>query len=1217
MNFPPHHPIVAALYRTLLLCMVMLSLTGHAALSAAENGAPVRFGVLAYQSQDETRARWQPLIDHLNQSGLPRTLTLQVFNYTELDEAVRSRQLDFVLTQPAHYTVLTHREGLYSPLATLLEREAGHVLASFGGVILTHAHRNDIRTLADLRGKRIAISTQSSLGGYQAQAHILRQAGIHLPQEAHLIECGGMQDVVMQTFLAGDVDAAFVRTGVLESFAREGKLDLSHIKIIKPDTVPQYPLILSTTLYPQWAVAALPWADTDMARLLAATLLALPIGGEVATAAKIAGFTVPGNYQTVEDMMRALRMPPFDRPDFRLGDVWERFRWLIVALGVSTLFILLLAARLATHQRTLREMLTRLNSAQQMAKVGNWELDLVTNQLIWSDEIYHIFEIDRRQFGATYEAFLAAIHPEDRDAVNTAYRNSIETRTPYTIEHRLLFADGRIKYVQEQCETIFAPDGRPLRSLGTVQDVSERELTARSMREALVVFNASHQGIITTNAEVHITTVNPAFTEITGYSADEVIGRKPSILKSDRHDLSFYQALWATLSEHGRWEGEIWNRRRNGEIYPQWMTISRVVDSNGKVIEYVALFNDITERKQQEEEIWRQANFDALTGLANRNLFADRLERAIAQAKRHDKKVGLAFLDLDGFKWINDTLGHDLGDDLLVEAAQRLARAVRDQDTVARLGGDEFTVIIQELADPQDMLGIGEKLVSVLRDPFTLGGSLHHVSGSIGITLYPDDGEDVQTLLKNADIAMYKAKQAGKNRYQFYARHMQIDARARLEMEADLRKAIAGQELRLHYQPIVDTDSGELVGAEALVRWEHPQRGMVSPLDFIPVAEDSGLIVPIGAWVLREAARQWAVWRDKGHPPLRISVNVSSVQFREANLGQILVDVLREFAIEPGRLMFEITESVLMDGSAETEARMRELKDIGIGYALDDFGTGFSSLSYLKRFPVDIVKIDRSFVNDCPDDRNDAHLVEAIINMAHSLELRVTAEGVETEAQFEFLRELGCDYLQGYLAGRPLPAEAFEVLIERRQLLLPTDGASVEETRFLAAMRQDNLDVDEWLERLLNERRRDFAGYQMHRDWVSRGLNLRDVVRAHLEWRRRLGQFISTDSRDAAMTIEDAGSAERCQLGGWINAHRSDDECFERLDQAHQDFHRLAGQIVDDHLNGHRTLARRSLMGIAFRKASREVVAALIECYRVDLSRQPAPPTLLQELGRG
>ena len=737
-------------------------------------------------------------------------------------------------------------------------------------------------------------------------------------------------------------------------------------------------------------------------------------------------------------------------------------------------------------------------------------------------------------------------------------------------------------------------------------DLTRKYETEARMREALVVFNASSEGIMTTNAHGVIIAINPAFSAITGYPAEEVIGQQSSILKSGRHDVAFYDVMWASLAANGHWEGEIWNRRKNGEIYPQWLSISSVRAAQGQVIEYVALFSDITERKQHEEVVWRQANFDALTGLANRNLLADRLERALAQARRDEKKVGLVFLDLDGFKWINDTLGHNVGDELLVDVAKRLKGCIRDRDTAARLGGDEFTLVIHDLNDANDMLSIGEKVVGVLRDPFTLAGKPQQISGSVGITIYPDDGEDVQTLLKNADIAMYKAKQAGKNRYQFYARHMQVDAQARMQLETDLREAIEQNAFALHYQPIIDADSGELVGAEALLRWQHPQRGMVSPMDFIPVAEDCGLIIPIGEWALREAASQWRAWHLRGYPALRLAVNVSGVQFREAKLSKLVADILDEYQVTPGCLMLEITESVLMEGGGEAEARMREIKAQGVGYSLDDFGTGFSSLSYLKRFPIDIVKIDRSFVNDCPHDRNDARLVEAIINMAHGLDLLVTAEGVETEDQLEFLRDLGCDFLQGYLVGRPLPAEAFEVLIERRQLLLPTDGASIEESRFLAALRQDELDLDEWLRRLLGERSPELSSYVAERDWTSRGLDLKHAIQGHLDWRRRLDDFVGAGNSQQAMGVEDAGAVDRCALGHWILENQAKGEpCFDELDRVHREFHRMAGQIVSDCSNGYRWIARHALAGVRFRKASRDVVVALIDCYRS--GAEPAP----------
>ncbi len=853
---------------------------------------------------------------------------------------------------------------------------------------------------------------------------------------------------------------------------------------------------------------------------------------------------------------------------------------------------------------TLQDSEQRLQLAMQAGKQAWFEVYLPTGAIIASADYPGMIGYDPETFTSSLSEWQAALHPEGREAMEMALQRCIKEGGPEIIEYRRRTASGSWKWLRAVGKvTARTAEGQPLRLTGTITDIDERKVVESRMQQALVVFNTSSQGIMMTDAQGVITAINPAFSYITGYSPDEVIGHQASIFKSGRHDAQFYEMLWGTVSTEGHWEGEIWNRRKNGQVYPQWLTISAVKSSRGATQAYVSLFSDVTERKQHEESMWRQANFDSLTGLANRNLLADRLERALAQAKRNDKKVGLAFLDLDGFKWINDTLGHDVGDALLVEVGRRLLDCVRDQDTAARLGGDEFTVVIHDLTDVQDMLAIGEKLVNVLREPFVLSGNPHQISGSVGITIYPDDGEDVQSLLKNADIAMYKAKQSGKNRYQFYARHMQVDAQARMQMEADLRLAIAAQSFMLHYQPIVDADSGELVGAEALIRWPHAERGWIPPLDFIPVAEDCGLILPIGEWVLREAARQWYDWRAKGYPELRLSVNVSSVQFRDANLSALVESLLREFHIPLGCLMLEITESVMMDGSTEAKARMQAIKALGVGYSLDDFGTGFSSLSYLKRFPVDIVKIDRSFVNDCPDDHNDAHLVEAIVNMAHSLELKVTAEGVENEAQLEFLRDLGCDYLQGYLIDRPLPADAFEVLIQRQQLLLPNDGTSLEESRFLSALRQDELDVGDWLHRLLMTQEcaviNDSSSDPMSKVWQTHGLDLRHAVDVHLAWRRRLGEFIEAGVKSTVIDVENAGSCEHCQLGVWITEHRHlGGECFHDLEMAHVRFHLLAGQIVGDHVHGHHALARRTLEGVAFRKASRGVVLALVNCFR-------------------
>lgn len=568
---------------------------------------------------------------------------------------------------------------------------------------------------------------------------------------------------------------------------------------------------------------------------------------------------------------------------------------------------------------------------------------------------------------------------------------------------------------------------------GIIRDVSERVRAEAAMREALVVLNASSQAIITTDTAGVITSVNPAFCTITGYSAQEVIGKNSSILKSGRHDAAFFEAMWASLAASGTWEGEIWNRRHNGEIYPQWQTISAVRDAGGEVVEYVALFSDITERKRQEELVWRQANFDSLTGLANRSMFRFRLENALARARRGGKRIGVLFLDLDGFKTINDSLGHDIGDQLLIEVAERLKRCVRDADTVARLGGDEFTFVVQDMIDNDSLQAVAEKVVGVLREPFILSGSSHQLSGSVGITIFPDDGEDMQTLLKNADMAMYKSKQFGKNRFHFYAQDMQVEALAHMQIKYELRAAIRNEEFVLYYQPIVDAVSGEMIGAEALIRWQHPERGLVSPQEFIPLCEDGGLIVTIGEWVIREAVRQWQRWQQIRSSsisvPLYLAVNVSGIQFQESGLSELVATVLTEYNMEPGMLILEITEAVLMSGSISADARVRGIKSLGVRYALDDFGTGLSPIYCLKSYPIDVIKIDGCYVAECDENTNMGHFVEAIINMAHGLDMRVVAEGVESDVQARFLRAKGCDFLQGFLFCKPVPAAEFEALI--------------------------------------------------------------------------------------------------------------------------------------------------------------------------------------------
>ena len=674
-----------------------------------------------------------------------------------------------------------------------------------------------------------------------------------------------------------------------------------------------------------------------------------------------------------------------------------------------------------------------LNEAQRLGMLGSWELNLVTGDLKWSDEIFRIFELDPAQFRPSYENFLNAIHPDDRERVNQVYTQSLENRQPYDIVHRLQFADGRTKWVREHCTSEFDISGKPLRSVGAVQDITEQHHAEEQLRVAAATFE-THEAILITDVNANIIRVNRAFQDITGYTAEEVLGKNPRILSSGRQDKAFYAAMWQQLLKTGSWTGEMWDRRKSGQVYPKWLTITAVKNEAGKTTEYVAIFSDITARKQAEDEIRNLAFYDALTRLPNRRLLLDRFRQALSASARSRHYGAVLFLDMDKFKMINDTLGHDIGDLLLIEVAQRILACVREVDTVARLGGDEFVVLIEEIgASAEDASQktalIAEKIRAALAAPYWLKEREHHSSPSIGVCLYCGNEELVETLLKHADLAMYQAKDSGRNMVRFFDPAMQLAVETHAAIEADLRHAVPDKQLRLYYQIQVDNDHRPL-GAEALVRWIHPQRGMVSPAQFIPIAEESSLILDVGHWVMETACRQLAAWgKHERTRHLELAVNVSAQQFRLQGFVDTVAAMVRIHRANPARLKLELTESVVLSDVADVVAKMHALKALGIKLSLDDFGTGYSSLSYLKQLPLDQIKIDQSFVRDIATDFNDAVMVQTIIDLAQNFRLNVIAEGVETKAQMNFLKQNGCMAYQGYLFSKPVPIEEFEALL--------------------------------------------------------------------------------------------------------------------------------------------------------------------------------------------
>ena len=557
----------------------------------------------------------------------------------------------------------------------------------------------------------------------------------------------------------------------------------------------------------------------------------------------------------------------------------------------------------------------------------------------------------------------------------------------------------------------------------------ERKQDEEDLQLASTVFQSSLEAIVITDANNRIIAVNPAFTKITQYKAHEAIGHDPKLLSSGEQGKEFYRAMWSNIHSFGSWQGEIVNRRKNGEKYSEWLTINTVYDEHNEVRQRIAIFSDITDKKRSEEIIWRQANYDALTGLPNRRLFHDRLAQELKRGGREQTSLALMFIDLDHFKEVNDTLGHEAGDNLLMQAARRIAVCIRESDTLARLGGDEFTIILPGVADPQRLGTLADSIIQAVGKPFMLGESPAYVSASIGITLYPQDADNLTSLLKNADQAMYVAKSRGRNQYSYFTASMQEDAQARLQLSNDLRRALDSGQFEIYYQPIIDLSSGLPTKAEALLRWHHPGLDLVSPSIFIPLAEEIGLINDIGDWVFRQAAlkaKQWCTSENSLLTAMQISVNKSPRQFITGDNNMTLLSWLRALDIPPSCIVVEITEGLLMDERDEVREKLLAFRDAGIQVALDDFGMGYSAMSYLQRFDIDYLKIDQSFIRNMGANPGDHAIVEAIIVMAHKLGMQVVAEGVETEEQRAMLIAAGCDFGQGYLFAKPMPAEEFD-----------------------------------------------------------------------------------------------------------------------------------------------------------------------------------------------
>jgi diguanylate cyclase (GGDEF)-like protein/PAS domain S-box-containing protein len=620
-----------------------------------------------------------------------------------------------------------------------------------------------------------------------------------------------------------------------------------------------------------------------------------------------------------------------------------------------------------------------------------------------------------------------ALYAEDREQVHNEWLRCVTNQLPFNMQYRFQHSDGSLHWVIGRAAAEVDDTGCVCGYVGTITEISELKINEEHLNQAAAVFESTREGVMITDANCLILRVNKAFNDITGYGPEEVIGQLPSVMRSGRHDVDFYRKMWSSITDTGHWQGEIWNRRKNGEVYPQLLTISTVHADNGSISHYVGVFTDISQLKASERELEFLAHHDPLTKLPNRILLMTLLRHSIQQAQRQNNKMAILMLDLDRFKDINDCYGHRAGDDLLQMVTQRLQERLRTVDTICRMGGDEFAIMIEDITHPEAAARIGKEIISSLSEPWRLPNGVEvRIGVSIGISLFPDQATSAEQLIQQADSALYQAKNDGRNCYKYFCDSMTQAARERIAMETRLRQALDNNALQVFYQPQINIDSGDIVGAEALVRWRTADGELIPPSRFIPIAEETGLITALGNWVLHETCRQGKQWLDAGFPALRLAVNLSSHQFLHSDINAVVSKTLAETGFPAAFLELELTESSLMKREQEAIDILRKLHQQGVHIAIDDFGTGYSSLAYLKMFPVDVLKIDKRFIEDIPFLRDDMEITSTIIVMAKSLRMSVIAEGVETQAQLDFLRQQNCDLYQGYLCSQALPAAEFE-----------------------------------------------------------------------------------------------------------------------------------------------------------------------------------------------
>ncbi|MEO5342442.1 MAG: EAL domain-containing protein [Gammaproteobacteria bacterium SHHR-1] len=1104
----------------------------------------MRIGVLAHRGEALVMESWQGHADYLNERLAPLRFEIVPLPFAnrEMTLAVEGRLVDFIITNPGHYIEL-QLGGHATAIATRRVQGSNGIIDSFGGSLVTLPHRQDIQSYKDLRGKTLLIPSVHSLGAWQSQLREALQQGLDLRTQTHIVQLDDHHAVV-EALLRGEGDVGFIRSDVLDDLIAKGRLQADALRLANPIEQPGYPHRLSTRLYPEWPLAVVSGVPQDLAKSVLTALLALGPEHPASLSANIRGWSVVGDYSPVLDLFREVGLGPFKPAPLALKELILR-SWPVFT-GLAGLLLLALFLTLVTVMRSrkqLFEMQELLKKSQEISLVGSWSVDHRNHQLTISDQVYRLFGYEPGAFVATYQTYLQAIHPEDRERVEQAFLNTAKNNQSWEMVHRILRPDGAVRTVLEKSINVVNERGEPIISTGSIQDITEQSENEHKLRLAANVFQHSAEGILITDADARILDVNAAFSHITGYSLEEVEGKTPRILQSGRHDEGFYQAMWNALLDRGFWKGVVWNKRKDGVEYAEQLTISAVRSGDQGARQYVAIFSDITEQLERQNHIEHLAHHDGLTGLPNRMLLHDRLKQAIAYSDRHNTLLAVAYMDLDGFKPVNDDHGHEAGDHLLMEIAYRLKSSLRAQDTVARLGGDEFVLLLSDLHSVDECEQAADRIIALISTPIDIGDEVQvQVSASVGIALYPlIEGAD-DTLLRNADQAMYVAKTSGKGRYHLFERQSDSGTRTRHEERERIEQALRNEEFLLYYQPIVDMCTGKVVAVEALLRWQHPQEGLLLPERFLPVIENSEVAVNLGYWVMDQAFDQLARWHRQGLE-LSLNINVSACHLLDQGFIDHLQHLLQQHAeLPPYSIGLEIQETAALDDIGRVSNRVGRCRALGIGFALDDFGTGYSSLSYFRRLPIDCVKIDRSFVKDMIDDEDDLAVIEGIIGLSQAFQRRLVAEGVETPQHGVALLMLGCVYAQGYEIARPMPPEQMPDWIEG---YAPSPG---------------------WQD-CLNQR------------WTRDDLPLLLVDQHHSNWIDRVQTYLDSDQPSDAHLLN--LHHRQCRFGRWYKGvgtrlYAQLPE-FITLGETHRRIHDQARRLIQLHGHGELESARAGM----------------------------------------